>query len=303
MRLVNPASPSSRSPRRRTGPAGCIAQAVVGSPLGDLRLACTERGLAGLWFVGQADDPGATVAPLIRHRWLDQAADELQGYWAHRHGQRAGGGQHGDPPEGPRFAVPLDLHGTPLQRAVWQALLDVPPGAVDSYANLAARAGHPGAVRAVGAAVGRNPVSVIVPCHRIVASDGRLTGFGGGLPRKLALLRLEGALPGPQPGGDPRSSRPAVSGAVSPGTRPVTASPAGTASAGQPASAAEAPGPSISLLARLRVPPSAWWPGSHNGRDAPAHADAQPHAHAATARLAGRPAQAELPWSAEGQAR
>lgn len=288
--LVNADSRPPSPTRRRAGPAGCIAQAVVDSPLGDVRLACSERGLAGLWFVGQADDPGPAVAPLKRHRWLDQAADELQRYW--RQALEDG-----------RFAVPLDLQGTPFQRAVWQALLDVPAGRVDSYARLAARAGQAGAVRAVGAAVGRNPVSVIVPCHRIVASDGRLTGFGGGLPRKLALLRLEGALPGPQPGGDPRSSRPAVSGAVSPGTRPVTASPAGTASAGQPASAAEAPGPSISLLARLRVPPSAWWPGSHNGRDAPAHADAQPHAHAATARLAGRPAQAELPWSAEGQAR
>lgn len=288
------ARPAPAPAARRLGPPGCIAQAVVGSPLGDIRLACTAHGLAGLWFIGQRDDPGPAVAPLAAHRWLQQAADELCGYWRRT-------------PAGPlpagRFQVPLDLHGTPFQQAVWRALQAVPEGRTDSYARLAARAGHAGALRAVGAAVGRNPVSIIVPCHRIVASDGRLTGFGGGLPRKLALLRLEGALPGPQPGGDPRSSRPAVSGAVSPGTRPVTASPAGTASAGQPASAAEAPGPSISLLARLRVPPSAWWPGSHNGRDAPAHADAQPHAHAATARLAGRPAQAELPWSAEGQAR
>jgi methylated-DNA-[protein]-cysteine S-methyltransferase len=90
--------------------------------------------------------------------------------------------------------VPLDLQGTPFQQAVWRTLLGIAPGATRSYSELARDAGAAGAVRAVGAAVGRNPVSVIVPCHRVIGRDGSLTGYAGGLPRKTALLQLEGAL-------------------------------------------------------------------------------------------------------------
>lgn len=82
--------------------------------------------------------------------------------------------------------------GTPFQRSVWQALLSIPRGATVSYAELARRVGRPGAARAVGRAVGANPVPLLVPCHRVVASDGGLGGFGGGLPMKRALLRQEG---------------------------------------------------------------------------------------------------------------
>ncbi len=90
------------------------------------------------------------------------------------------------------FSVPLDLRGTPFQLSVWQSLLSVKYGSVCSYASLASRVGKPAAVRAVGLANGSNPIPIIVPCHRIIGSNGTLTGYGGGLPLKAQLLRLEG---------------------------------------------------------------------------------------------------------------
>jgi methylated-DNA-[protein]-cysteine S-methyltransferase len=87
----------------------------------------------------------------------------------------------------------LDLRGTPFQRAVWTALQTLPAGATSTYAAMAKEAGSPAAVRAAGAAIGRNPVSVIVPCHRVLGRDGSLTGYAGGLERKRALLAHEGA--------------------------------------------------------------------------------------------------------------
>ena len=89
------------------------------------------------------------------------------------------------------FDLPLRLRGTPFQQRVWQTLLDIPYGDTVSYKDVAAHAGRPGAARAAGAAVGRNPIAVIVPCHRVVGADGSLTGYAGGLPAKRALLRLE----------------------------------------------------------------------------------------------------------------
>jgi len=90
------------------------------------------------------------------------------------------------------FGVPLDLVGTPFQLAAWQALLAIPYGRTRSYAEQARAIGRPTATRAVAAANGQNKVSIVVPCHRVIGSDGSLTGFGGGLPRKQALLALEG---------------------------------------------------------------------------------------------------------------
>jgi methylated-DNA-[protein]-cysteine S-methyltransferase len=91
------------------------------------------------------------------------------------------------------FDLPLDLsRGTAFQQSVWQALLNIGAGTHQSYGQLAARLSKPQAVRAVGAAVGRNPVSIIVPCHRVLGSTGQLTGYAGGLERKRALLQLEG---------------------------------------------------------------------------------------------------------------
>src|SRR5205085_10993638 len=96
-----------------------------------------------------------------------------------------------------RFDVPLAPAGTSFQRAVWNAIAEVPHGATRTYANLAERVGHPGSARAAGAATGRNPLSIIVPCHRIVGSDGSLTGYAGGLDRKRHLLALERAMVNP----------------------------------------------------------------------------------------------------------
>jgi methylated-DNA-[protein]-cysteine S-methyltransferase len=89
------------------------------------------------------------------------------------------------------FDIPLALEGTPFQREVWTALLDIPYGSTTTYGELARRIGRPAAVRAVGAANGANPIPVIVPCHRVIGSNGTLTGYGGGLPRKKMLLELE----------------------------------------------------------------------------------------------------------------
>lgn len=160
-----------------------VAQATIDSPLGPLLLAATARGLAGAWFTDQAHHPGALDAPEdADNPFIRQAAQQLAAYW-----------QDG---AASRFTVPMDPQGTDFQRAVWQALLRIPTGRCSSYAALAAQIGKPAAMRAVGAAVGRNPLSVMIPCHRVLGSDGSLTGYAGGLARKLELLKREGAAPG-----------------------------------------------------------------------------------------------------------
>ena len=166
-----------------TIPRKLAAQARLQTPLGALLLTATDNGLAGAWFDGQAHHPGALDAPTDpAHPHLAQAAQELTAYFE---GNRR------------RFTVPLDATGTPFQRAVWAALLDIAPSDVSSYGAIARRIGKPSAVRAVGAAVGRNPLSVIVPCHRVLGADGSLTGYAGGLDRKRDLLAREGARPAP----------------------------------------------------------------------------------------------------------
>ena len=160
-------------------PSAFVAQCRAQTPLGPMTLAATEAGLAGAWFDAQAHHPGELQAPVQpAQRWLMQARQELAEYFA---GQRQ------------RFSVPLDPQGTPFQQAVWQALLRIDCGQLGRYGELAQQLGKPAAARAVGAAVGRNPISIIVPCHRVVGQDGSLTGYAGGLPRKQALLQLEGA--------------------------------------------------------------------------------------------------------------
>lgn len=94
-----------------------------------------------------------------------------------------------------RFDLPLSPQGTDFQRQVWWELANIPFGGTISYADLALRVGRPTATRAVGAANGRNPIPIVLPCHRVIGADGSLTGFGGGLPTKQFLLQLEGALP------------------------------------------------------------------------------------------------------------
>lgn len=148
------------------------------SALGPMILAATDQGLAGVWFVGQRHAPDtAGWITHDTHPVLRAARRQLEEYMA---GTRS------------RFDLPLDLRaGTPFQQSVWRALLAIPYGATVRYADIGQQVGKPGAARAVGAAVGRNPISLVVPCHRVMGSDGSLTGYAGGLDRKQALLRTE----------------------------------------------------------------------------------------------------------------
>ncbi len=142
------------------------------SPLGDILLACDDLGLTGLWFAGQAHYARGLGAHIQEeHPILSDAKRWLDCYFSG---------------EVPAFTPPLHPRGTPFQREIWRKLLEIPYGSTCAYGSL-------GAARAVGCAVGRNPISIIIPCHRVVAASGRLTGYAGGLERKLALLRLEGA--------------------------------------------------------------------------------------------------------------
>lgn len=148
------------------------------SGLGRVLLTSNGRSLTGFYYDGQKDYPP------IRADWVERAGAEpfervRTQYAAYERGELD------------EFDVPLELAGTPFQLSVWNALLGVRYGERISYSELARRAGAPRAVRAVGAAVGRNPVSVIVPCHRIVGADGSLTGYAGGLARKRWLLARE----------------------------------------------------------------------------------------------------------------
>lgn len=148
------------------------------SPHGRMLLVADEKALTGVSFVGQK------YAPRVAKDWTRDAAHapiakakrELAEYFA---GRRR------------RFSVRLAPRGTPFQRKVWKAIAGVAFGRTIPYAELARRAGRPGSARAAGAATGRNPIGVIVPCHRIVGADGSLTGYAGGLSKKRALLALE----------------------------------------------------------------------------------------------------------------
>ena len=157
------------------------AQSRIDTPLGTMTAAATANGLAGLWFDGQAHHPGPLAVPVDpQHPHLQEAARAVQAYFN-------GATQ-------PLLGLPLDLHGTAFQQAVWRALIALPRGATSTYGQIASAAGSPAAVRAAGAAIGRNPVSVLVPCHRVLGRDGSLTGYAGGLHRKTALLQTEGVL-------------------------------------------------------------------------------------------------------------
>jgi methylated-DNA-[protein]-cysteine S-methyltransferase len=163
-----------------TEPAEFFFTAGYDSPLGHLDLAMSERGLAVVAFPGRWAPPhGAKNV-----RWIEEperfrnVTRQLDEYFA---GSRR------------EFDVPLDLRGPEFHQRCWQALLRIPYGQTSSYAQLAAAVGSPLASRAVGQANHYNPVAIIVPCHRVIASDGSLAGFGGGLAAKEFLLNLEGA--------------------------------------------------------------------------------------------------------------
>jgi methylated-DNA-[protein]-cysteine S-methyltransferase len=148
------------------------------SPCGRMLLTADEKAITSVSFIGQK------YAPRVQRGWardgahapIARAKRELAEYFA---GKRT------------RFSVKLAPQGTPFQRKVWKAIRAVGFGQTIAYAELARRAGRPGSARAAGAATGRNPIGVLVPCHRIVGADGSLTGYAGGLTKKKALLALE----------------------------------------------------------------------------------------------------------------
>ena len=149
------------------------------SPLGDVLLAATSQGLAGVWFVHRQEHMPNSSAWVSdnAHPTLKAAATQLREYF-----------------DGQRQSFEIELQpawGTPFQRAVWLALQRIPYGHTSTYGDIARDMGNPKAVRAVGAAIGQNPHSIIVPCHRVLGANGSLTGFAGGLDRKKHLLALE----------------------------------------------------------------------------------------------------------------
>lgn len=161
-----------------------IVHTVRPSPLGPVLLAAGPQGLSGIWFVGQQHFPStAAWHDDDAHPVLSAAHAQLRAYF------------EGDLQT---FDLPLQvIEGTPFQQAVWRALQTIPFGHTTTYGDIAQRIGKPQAVRAVGAAIGRNPWSVVVPCHRVVGANGSLTGYAGGLDRKQHLLALEARMNSP----------------------------------------------------------------------------------------------------------
>ncbi len=151
-----------------------LCQLSLASPIGPLRLHATDAALVAVYLPEQ--EPAVPAPERPGHALLERAREQLAQYFAR---------------ERRSFDLPLDPRGTAFQREVWSALRAIPFGATRSYAQLAAALGRPSASRAVGGANGRNPLSIIVPCHRVVGADGSLTGYAGGLARKEWLLRHE----------------------------------------------------------------------------------------------------------------
>ncbi|MGF1761676.1 methylated-DNA--[protein]-cysteine S-methyltransferase [Photobacterium sagamiensis] len=149
------------------------------SPVGVLTIQANDEGLLGAWFQTQTTQPDNLGKLDSEHAVLKQAVSEYQEYFA---GTRQ------------MFEVPIAATGTEFQQKVWQALTTIPFGTTWSYQDLANAIGNPKAVRAVGLANGKNPISIIVPCHRVIGKNGTLTGYAGGIERKEGLLKHEGAL-------------------------------------------------------------------------------------------------------------
>jgi methylated-DNA-[protein]-cysteine S-methyltransferase len=162
------------------------SRTVIDSPVGPLTLVAQDGALVGLYMDLQrhrpADDELGEPNPRGRQgEPFKTASDQLDAYFA---GALT------------RFTLPLAPHGSQFQQRVWAGLQDIPYGETESYGKLAERIGSPGAARAVGLANGKNPIGIVIPCHRVVGSDGNLTGYGGGLNRKKQLLDLELAASG-----------------------------------------------------------------------------------------------------------
>lgn len=155
-----------------------LASTTLASPVGELRLVAGDRGLVAILW--EKDDPARVpLGPTVdraNHAILGETRRQLDEYFA---GRRT------------MFDLPLDFRGTDFQKRVWSQLLAIPFGETRSYGEIAQALGQPTASRAVGAANGRNPISIVAPCHRVVGSTGKLTGFAGGLAAKQWLLELE----------------------------------------------------------------------------------------------------------------
>jgi methylated-DNA-[protein]-cysteine S-methyltransferase len=152
---------------------------IIDSPVGKLQLVGSHNGLRAILWEGE-DGSRIGLGPCTEddaHPVLVKTQQQLEEYFA---GQRK------------TFDLPLDFVGTEFQKQVWTALLQIPFGATQTYSQVASKLGNPKAVRAVGAANGKNPISIVAPCHRVVGASGDLTGFAGGLENKKRLLELEG---------------------------------------------------------------------------------------------------------------
>jgi len=167
----------ARSPRVRTWHTVVMVEWIEVNILDDLklRLVASKSGLRAVQFHTSGEPEGERNDA---NEWMNLAVNELRAYFAGNLRM---------------FSVPLDMQGTEFQLSVWNHLVKIPYGETRSYAQVAEAVGRPKAVRAVGAANGSNPVAIIVPCHRVIGSGGKLTGYGGGLPLKKRLLELEGA--------------------------------------------------------------------------------------------------------------
>jgi methylated-DNA-[protein]-cysteine S-methyltransferase len=156
-----------------------IYTCTVETPLGTVRAAAVDGALCGLWFAGQKYFPkhSASWKEAPEEAVFTALRSWLAGYFA---GKK------------PALTIPLAPRGTEFQQAVWKLLLKIPYGKTSTYGELAARLKRPKASQAVGSAVGHNPISLIIPCHRVLGADGGLTGYAGGLEKKQALLELEG---------------------------------------------------------------------------------------------------------------
>jgi methylated-DNA-[protein]-cysteine S-methyltransferase len=154
---------------------------IVECPIGDLLVAATDRGLARLYFgaEGQEEDLARSFGVRVLRAPLDDVRRELDEYFA---GSRR------------EFELPLDLRLAPFHADVMRELARVPYGVTTTYGTLAAKVGRPAAARAVGTVMHRNPVAIVLPCHRVLGANGSLTGYAGGLDIKLRLLQLEGAI-------------------------------------------------------------------------------------------------------------
>lgn len=155
----------------------------ITTPVGELILGVSDHGCRLVEFADRSDARGLIAGNRCKfrvsdeeHRQFERVERGLAGYFAGTVNE---------------FSIPLDLQGTPFQVSVWEALLSIPHGATATYGEIAGQVGKPAAVRAVGSAVGRNPVSIMVPCHRVVRTGGGLGGYAGGLWRKEYLLDLE----------------------------------------------------------------------------------------------------------------